>query len=65
MEEFLLPLLNLVPDLGATPGTEIFKLFAFGEDKEEALAHRGRHLAAGAKKRRCFKVLIIRLTCHL
>jgi hypothetical protein len=57
--------LDLIPNRATASGTEVFILVARGEDQEEPLAHRGRHLAAGAKKGRSFKVLIVCLTCHL
>ena len=64
MKEFLLPFFYLIPDRVAAPRTEIFILLSRGEDQQEPLAYRGRHLAAGAIECRRFKVLIIRLTFH-
>ena len=64
MKESLFPFFDLIPDRVTAPRTEILILFTRGEDQKEPLAHRGRHLAAGAKEFRRFKIFIVRLTFH-
>jgi hypothetical protein len=58
------PFLELIPYGITTAGTQILILVTLGEDQEQPLPHRCRHLAAGAKERGGLKVLIVRLTCH-
>jgi hypothetical protein len=59
-----LPFLDLIPYRATAPAAQIFVLFAVGEDQEESLSHRGRHLTTGAKESRGLEVLIVSFTRH-